>query len=131
MNDEWNMVREFHEVASHPCPKSPQIIEGERLVARSEWMREEIDELLHAADICDQVDAIVDLIYFALGTLVEMGIPPKNMFKIVHLSNMAKLASVESTSYRADTKVEKPSSWVSPRQELLKEIDRVKAQSNS
>lgn len=49
---------------------------------------EEIAEFLVAPDIYEQADAMIDLIYFALGTLVEMGIKPDELFDIIQKANM-------------------------------------------
>lgn len=47
-----------------------------------------INEFLEASekqDIVEQADATIDTIYFALGTLVEMGIEPDELFYIVQM----------------------------------------------
>ena len=54
-------------------------------------MREEVDEFVESTNVVDQADAMIDLIYFALGTLVEMGVRPAPLFDIVHNANMQKL----------------------------------------
>ena len=57
-------------------------------------MLEEINEFLDAVkeqDIVEQADAMIDTIYFALGTLVEMGVQPEQLFDIVQHANMSKL----------------------------------------
>ena len=56
-------------------------------------MNEEVAEFLVAQDIYEQADAMIDLIYFALGTLVEMGLEADELFDIVQKANMAKLWS--------------------------------------
>lgn len=54
-------------------------------------MLKEINEFLDAVkeqDIVEQADAMIDTIYFALGTLVEMGVQPEQLFDIVQHANM-------------------------------------------
>lgn len=125
MNNEWEMVREFHKAATHPCPDEPVMLTCERLSVRSSWMKEEIEELLQSEDLCDQVDAVIDLMYFALGTLVEMGIKPDSFFKIIHASNMEKVEISGPTLFRTDSKVMKPSGWKQPKRLMLKEINKL------
>jgi predicted HAD superfamily Cof-like phosphohydrolase len=86
-------------------------------------MREEIQEFLDSRNIYDQADAMIDLIYFALGTLVEMGIPPEELFDAVQEANMNKLWSDGKPRFREDGKIIKPEGWRPPEPELKKIID--------
>jgi len=67
---------------------------------------------------------MVDLIYFALGTLVEMGVRPGRLFDIVHEANMKKLWPDGKVHYAEDGKVIKHPSWQPPEPQLMREIDR-------
>ena len=71
MKKEWNDVREFHEKFGHPCPDAPRMLDKKRSLSRAKWMNEEVAEFLVAEDIYEQADAMIDLMYFALGTMVE------------------------------------------------------------
>ena len=93
MKKEWNDVREFHEKFGHPVAPQPRMVERGRALSRGKWMNEEVAEFLVAQDIYEQADAMIDLIYFALGTLVEMGLEADELFDIVQKANMAKLWS--------------------------------------
>lgn len=84
------------------------------MALRRKWMQEELDELAEAATLVDQADALLDLIYFALGTLVEMGMDAEDLFEIVHNANMDKLRTKHETILRDDGKVGKPDGWQSP-----------------
>lgn len=80
MNREWEQVKEFHRVFHHPIGDYPQVLSFERAQKRYRWIKEEIDEFLAASengDIVEQADAMIDTIYYALGTLVEMGMPKR------------------------------------------------------
>lgn len=61
-------------------------------------LREEISEFEYADekdDLPGQVDAMLDLVYFALGVLYKMGLSPleiNTLFTAVHSANMAKSA---------------------------------------
>lgn len=95
MKKEWNDVREFHEssvirVRMHP------VCWIKRSLSRAKWMNEEVAEFLVAEDIYEQADAMIDTMYFALGTMVEMGLEPDELFEIVQQANMAKLGPTAS-----------------------------------
>jgi len=87
-------------------------------------MREELEEFRNATSIHDQADAMVDLMYFALGTLVEMGVQPGRLFDIVHDANMKKLWPDGKVHYAPDGKVIKHPSWQPPEPQLMQEIQR-------
>jgi predicted HAD superfamily Cof-like phosphohydrolase len=124
LNEPFDQVREFHLAFNHQCPEEPVLLDKIRVAKRNNWMMEELEEFQRAASIHDQADAMVDLIYFALGTLVEMGVRPGRLFDIVHEANMKKLWPDGKVHYAADGKVMKPPSWSPPEPQLMLEIDR-------
>lgn len=124
MNKEWREVREFHEKFGHPVEDRPVEMKPERARKRYNWMLEEINEFLEADEIVEQADAMIDVIYFALGTLVEMGIEPDSLFEIVQEANMSKLWPDGKPHYNAEGKTIKPSTWEDPHEKLKAEIER-------
>jgi predicted HAD superfamily Cof-like phosphohydrolase len=124
MNQEWYAVKEFQLKFGHPVADKPMQMNAERTKKRYNWMLEEINEFIEADEIVEQADAMIDVIYFALGTLVEMGIKPDNLFKIVQDANMAKLWSDGKPHYNKDGKTIKPSTWEDPHDKLKAEIER-------
>lgn len=125
MNREWERVKEFHRVFHHPIGDYPQALSFERAQKRYCWIKEEIDEFLDASengDIVEQADAMIDAIYYALGTLVEMGIPPDPIFDIVQEANMNKIWSDGLPHYNEDGKVIKPPEWKNPHNRIKKII---------
>lgn len=122
MDKEWLMVKEFQEKFGHPVAKYPVYMDSERARKRYDWMLEEINEFLEADEIVEQADAMIDVIYFALGTLVEMGIKPDNLFKIVQDANMSKLWPDGKPHYNSEGKTIKPPTWVDPHDKLSQEI---------
>ena len=91
LDDAFDQVAEFHRAFGHPVKERPTFLPPPRSDARVAWMREEVDEFVESTNVVDQADAMIDLIYFALGTLVEMGVRPAPLFDIVHNANMQKL----------------------------------------
>lgn len=129
LNKGFFQVRDFHKAFGHPVSDSPVRIDAERALARADWMKEEVQEFLDALTVTDQADAMIDLIYFALGTLVEMGVRPDRLFDIVQEANMGKLHEIDGEMvavYRADGKILKPSNWrvnFAPEARLKAEIE--------
>lgn len=124
MNKEWNDVKEFQLKFGHPVAEKPTKMDPERALKRYHWMLEEINEFLEADEIVEQADAMIDVMYFALGTLVEMGIKPDSLFQIVQNANMAKLWPDGKPHYNAEGKTIKPSGWEDPHNKLKAEIER-------
>jgi len=123
----WASVREFHHAFRHPAPPTPTLIPLERAAKRATWTEEECQELRDAQTIVDQADAAIDQIYFAIGTLVELGVRPGKLFDIVHGANMNKLHLVDGVPtavYHPDGKTKKPEGWVAPEPLLAHEVDR-------
>ena len=118
------MVREFQSRFGHPVSPYPRQMDPERAAKRYHWMLEEINEFIEADEIVEQADAMIDLIYFALGTLVEMGIQPDNLFDIVQEANMAKLWPDGTPHYNSEGKTAKPDGWEDPHAKLEQEIMR-------
>ena len=114
----YERVRDFHEAFGHPTGGLPRPLPHERAVTRGKWMREEVDEFEQATDLVSQTDAMLDLMYFALGTLVEMGVRPERLFDIVHQANMSKRPANGAMVFAADGKIEKPEGWVPPETRL-------------
>ena len=117
-------VREFHRTFNVPAADSPVNLSEERAIKRSSWMLEELEEFTTAENVVDRADAMIDLIYFALGTLVEMGVQPGKLFEIVQAANMAKLHADGKPRYREDSKIIKPEGWVAPEPQIAAEIER-------
>jgi predicted HAD superfamily Cof-like phosphohydrolase len=125
MRKQYEQVREFHEKFGHPVAVKPKYMNVERRCERFGYMNEELNEFLAARTVVDQADAMIDLIYFALGTLVEIGVNPEPLFDIVHNANMSKVWPDGTVKYDPDTnKVLKPPTFVRPEPLLAEEIER-------
>lgn len=126
----WQWVRKFHLAFNHPAPDKPTMLTEERIMKRNSWMQEECQEMLEAKTLEDQVDAAIDKLYFALGDLVELGVKPNNLLRIVQRANMGKLHNVDGKLipvYKEDGKIKKPDDWeakFAPEEKLKEEIAR-------
>lgn len=91
-------------------------------------LREEISELIESydkANIVIQIDSIIDLIYFAIGGLVRMGLSSDKIeliFKVVNNANMNKIKGKKNREIEHDLDAIKPKGWVDPIIEIEKII---------
>ncbi len=63
-------------------------------------------------DLAGQADALVDLVYVALGTAVMLGLPWNELWDDVQRANMAKVRKETHRGHKVD--VGKPEGWVPP-----------------
>lgn len=124
LDNAYDDVKDFHARFGHPVREHPTLLTADRAAARAAWMQEEVAEFLASETVPDQADAMIDLIYFALGTLVEMGVRPAKLFEVVHAANMTKLWPDGQPRFREDGKTVKPPGWVDPTEALRDEIAR-------
>lgn len=107
-------------------PPAPTVIKGDRLRWTLSALNEEVKEFEEACfvgDIVESADALIDLIYFALGRLVEMGVPAKPVFEGVHSANMGKERGELSKRPGAmGHDAVKPEGWTPPNHEWLLEF---------
>lgn len=81
------------EVVALPIPETPQVLGEQRRAWANAALQEELKEFNEAAeadDALEAADALIDLIYFALGRLVEMGVPATAVMDEVQRANMDK-----------------------------------------
>lgn len=121
MNEQFEMVKEFHKKYSHEIGKSPKKLTDKQVDIRYEYMQEELDEFMQAETLVEQWDALLDLQYFLLGTMVVMGLKPDDGFNVVHESNMTKKPNKDKHK-----KVEKGIEFEHAEVKLQEIIDRLK-----
>jgi predicted HAD superfamily Cof-like phosphohydrolase len=110
----YEQVKQFQLAFNHPVAEKPTLMDADRAEKRMSWIKEEVQEFLESENVVDQADAMIDVMYFALGTLVEMGVKPQQLMDIVQHANMSKLWEDGKPHYREDGKVMKPAGWVDP-----------------
>lgn len=117
-------IQEFHEAFEHPIGdvEHPKII-SERVELRKKLIASECKETLDALDAGDLdeiIDGICDLVYVAVGTLVEYGIDFESHFEEVHRTNMNKVGGTKDV----DGKTLKPDGWLPPDHKFILECSR-------
>lgn len=100
------------EVLGNPYPDKPIKLEGDRKKQALVKLQEELDELEVADKTSDQADALIDLIYFALGELHQMGVPAHMVWSTVHNANMRKVRGQTKRGF--DNDANKPEDWKAP-----------------
>lgn len=106
------------EVIGLPIPDAPQMLSPQRKTFAVDHLGEELDEFAEAVgadDVAKAADALVDLVYVALGRLVEMGISPGAAFTEVHDANMRKVrGEVAKRPNSLGHDAVKPEGWTPP-----------------
>lgn len=103
------------DVIGLPIPAQPTRLEDNRKDWALTALREELREFELGNVLEDEVDALLDLAYFAFGRLIEMGIVPGAAFEEVHAANMGKVRG--ELSKRPNSKgfdAIKPEGWLPP-----------------
>ena len=80
------------------------------------YINEEVAELKAAFEAKDQaeiVDALIDLTYFAMGAVAQMGVPFNQAFDDVHKANMTKKKGVKAERGLTDDAA-KPKTFKAP-----------------
>lgn len=112
-------AEEFNrEVVALPVPPKPVILKADRLAWAHTALQEELDEFIGACnddDVLEASDALIDLIYFALGRLTEMGVPAAAVFDEVQRANMDKQrGSLSKRPGSMGHDAVKPEGWEAP-----------------
>lgn len=85
----------------------------------SEEFVEYVDALM-AQDLVDAADALIDLIYFALGELYKMGLDANVIWRFVHTANMQKHRGFTKRGNEVDAA--KPDDWADPKEQIREYI---------
>jgi len=114
--DEFHDVRTFHEKFDLLVHYQPVHLTKRKLMERIECLQEELDEFELACQSQDaslQADALIDLVYFAKGTAVMLGLPWQQLWDDVHRANMAKIRGISHRGHKVDCI--KPHGWIAPK----------------
>lgn len=96
----------------------PVDVRREFLDFRVKFLQEELDEMRDPGrTAADVVDALVDLVVVALGTMDAFGVAGREAWRRVHEANMAKVAGVNSgrPNRFGLPDLVKPEGWAAPR----------------
>ena len=109
-------IQAFHEKFGLEYNGPPRALPVDLQRFRNRFLWEELTEYINADELHDQLDALVDLVYVALGTAYLQGFNIDEAWRRVHAANMLKVrAVVASDSKRNSTHdVVKPKNWIPP-----------------
>lgn len=120
MPSNFDDVAAFHEKFEIPRSKVPAMLTIGARQFRTKFMQEELDEFVQA---CEQnnlelaADALVDLVYVALGTADMMGLPWQRLWAEVQRANMSKeRAKPDGSNSKRGSALDviKPPGWTPP-----------------
>lgn len=125
LDDFYEAVQKFHTAVGHPDGKYLQRLTGAELKRRVDWTMEEVKEFAEAPEIVEQARELGDIIWFAVGSLVCMGVKPSDVLAPIIRANLSKIDDEGHVQYRAsDGKVQKPANWKSPHDGIRHNIER-------
>lgn len=120
-NPMMEMISQFHEHFDLAYTGTPRFLDLDLSEFRIKFMQEELDEYKEAranSDLEKQLDALVDIMYVALGTAYLHGFDIAEAFYRVHKANMNKIRVSREDDERSTRKnihdVVKPEGWLPP-----------------
>lgn len=90
---------------------------------RITMMQEELDEYWAADTQVDEYDALIDLLVFVVGTLVQSSYPLQQGWEAVLKANMSKVVGITKRGFAKD--ITKPPMWTGPEHDLSKILEEV------
>lgn len=129
MSEMWDNIQSFHEKFVLKPTEVPALLEKDLFEFRVKFMQEELAEYVDACaqkDLTKAFDALLDLVYVAMGTAYLMNVPWDEGWREVQKANMMKMRALHaSDSTRKSTyDVVKPKGWVAPDRMLLSVLIR-------
>ncbi len=114
-------IAAFHTKFEIPRPATPGLLPVEDMGFRISFLFEEMQELVDGFekdDLEEQFDALIDLVYVALGTAWMLGVPFGEGWARVHNANMKKVRASGADDPLSKRKhqldVVKPIGWEKP-----------------
>ena len=83
------------QIVKFKVPDKPRMLERHQMEERVAFLYEEFQETRDASNARDfegTVDGLIDLMYVAIGTLIMMGVPPRDAWDEVQRANMEKVS---------------------------------------
>lgn len=120
MNTNFQDVVDFHSKFLVPHAGRPSLLDPSTQEFREKFLYEELREMGDSyvvGDLEGVADALVDLVYVALGTAHMMGLPWQQLWDSVQKANMTKrLAKPDGSDSKRKSPLDvvKPPGWVGP-----------------
>jgi predicted HAD superfamily Cof-like phosphohydrolase len=97
---------------------------AELILNAEETYKKQLTKPFPEERLIGQIDALIDIKYFAEGGLVETSVVPDRIFDLVHQANMSKIFSDGKPHYDKVGKVIKPEGWEAPEPKIEEEVKR-------
>ncbi len=119
MHSNFHDVVDFHNKyglvyigKARPLDKSTQAY-------RIHFLEEELNEFIQSANLDDTVgmaDALIDIVYVAMGTAYMMGLPWQKLWNEVQRTNMNKIRATDANQSKRKNSLDviKPEGWEPP-----------------
>jgi len=112
-------IRDFHKMLEVEPETYRKALSWETMKFRVQFLQEELDELslAYAMNKPDEIfDALIDLVYVALGTMYLMDLPFYEGWAEVHKANMLKRRAKDATESKRGSSLDaiKDPGWPSP-----------------
>lgn len=117
MDEETYDIAFMHKKFDMVYNLTPHSLSRELLMARAEFIQEEVDELKQAIehnDYLEIIDALVDIVVVVKGTAVMMGLKWKLHWKEVLRANMDKVRGKNVKRPDLEEDLVKPCGWAGP-----------------
>lgn len=124
MATNYQDIIDFHNKFGLKYDGKPMLLDKNTTDFRIKFIQEELNELIHSSsnkDIVGMADALVDIVYVAMGTAYMMGLPWQELWSEVQRSNMEKVRALSSSESKRNTSLDvvKPEGWNPPNLELI------------
>lgn len=112
-------IKDFHEKFGLRRDEKPGPLNEELQDFRIKFLKEELQEYIDSVNINDMhgaFDALIDLVYVALGTAYLHGFQFDDGWELVHAANMKKVRAERADESKRGTQYDivKPEGWVAP-----------------
>lgn len=119
MANMWRDIEEFHTKFQISQAEIPSFHSDAMMEFRIKFLQEELDEFNEAwvaGDTTKAFDALIDLVYVALGTAYICNFPFEEGWQHVHEANMSKrrVRTKSASKRNSEYDIIKPEGWVSP-----------------
>jgi len=115
MKQQIEQLKQWNNATGITTPNKITALNDERMTLRFALMEEENLEYMRARSYTDIADALGDMLYVLVGTIVEHGLSDKieAVFDEIHRSNMTKVVDGK-VKRREDGKILKPEGYEKP-----------------
>jgi predicted HAD superfamily Cof-like phosphohydrolase len=112
----YEMVHAMHTKFGINYKGAPRKLDPEEKAFRVTCLEEEVAEYEEAETLEDELDAIIDLMVFAFGTLERQGFPFIAPFREVMMANLRKELAGRASKSKRDFSIDlvKPDGWTAP-----------------